>query len=408
MATVSLQHDTCLTPLSKDNTAKTQNKSVTDFFSLLLQSNSAAVTDVHALEEKLLPIDVDALAAEIKEMLPEDVSLWQSGMLDDPSAEEIMDMLPPDVKEELEFFVQSLQTLELTEKALSDSAAPAAILMALLHHASKGSLMLSEGSSRQALIEFIKQQLKGNGTETGNKAQTYSLAFEADKVKGNSRLLRIEHNESSGFVFKKGITQEQAAVTSSTHALQAKAHLLSALTRQVQPASSSPSTEVHVFHQGTMTAAEQLAIQLPAGNKLSESRFLREFQSILQKGKLAALAGGSSSITLKLNPENLGSISIEIVQKNGELTAKITAASIAAKEAIDQHMGTLKNALTSQKIALEQIDVFVQEKMSLYKDQGGNREPRQEADQQQSFDDEKNDPDSRNFSDILQLLSERV
>lgn len=66
-----------------------------------------------------------------------------------------------------------------------------------------------------------------------------------------------------------------------------------------------------------------------------------------------------SSIDMQLNPENLGKLNIQLVSKNGEVTANIMAQSEAVKEVIESQVTMLKETLLEQGVKIEAVEVVV-------------------------------------------------
>jgi flagellar hook-length control protein FliK len=70
------------------------------------------------------------------------------------------------------------------------------------------------------------------------------------------------------------------------------------------------------------------------------------------------LNGDSSRITIRLHPEHLGNLQIEMKMENHRLKVEIIAENQNVKEALVQHMDTLKDTLSRQNIAMERFNVL--------------------------------------------------
>lgn len=66
-----------------------------------------------------------------------------------------------------------------------------------------------------------------------------------------------------------------------------------------------------------------------------------------------------TSMEMQLHPEHLGRISLQIVSRNGAITAQIMAQNEVAKEAIESQVAELKEHLNEQGIKVEAIEVAV-------------------------------------------------
>ncbi|MCA1062375.1 flagellar hook-length control protein FliK [Rossellomorea sp. AcN35-11] len=102
---------------------------------------------------------------------------------------------------------------------------------------------------------------------------------------------------------------------------------------------------------------ESVSMNLPMSNRsLHHEQFVKEFQNILSKSQLVSQPN-MSKLLIKLYPEQLGSLRIEILQQNGVMTAKILASTATAKEMLDSQIQGLKQAFTSQNLQVEKIEV---------------------------------------------------
>ncbi|MFC0188892.1 flagellar hook-length control protein FliK [Fictibacillus aquaticus] len=328
--------------------------------------------------------DAVQLSESFKGLLPEGEELWKESMLESENVQELLAMLPPSLREEIEIFFHSLQENQLSGSALSDEGITASLMLSLLHHQEKGNLPNESSKEQLNILQSIKK------LAAGDAADQKAILAAVDRFQKN--------------VLQANSANSRESVLPAKHNIQ-ELQLIKAFYRH--NTAQQPAAEAQIFQPGVMTSAEQLSLQLPSNSKAAETQFLREFQSILLKGKIAAGENGTSSLKLHLNPENLGSIKIEIIHKHGEMTARITASTEAAKEALESHLHSLKSALSSQKIELEKLDVFVQEKMH-YISKEQRESQHQEQQQRDESKKENSDKSSHAFSDILELLNERV
>ncbi|MDT0159386.1 flagellar hook-length control protein FliK [Bacillus sp. AG4(2022)] len=132
-----------------------------------------------------------------------------------------------------------------------------------------------------------------------------------------------------------------------------------------------------------MTKVEHLTLmQSNQGKMVSTEQLIEQFESILAKSQLTK-TGGVQRMFLRLNPENLGSLRIELIQKDSQLTARILTSTGAAKEMLDSQVNGLKQALHSQNIQVERIEISQQLSQQ-------ERMPQRDAQQQQQG---QNQPD---------------
>ena len=66
-----------------------------------------------------------------------------------------------------------------------------------------------------------------------------------------------------------------------------------------------------------------------------------------------------TSLQMQLYPEHLGKVSIQVVSKNGVLTAQIAAENEVAKAALESQLAILKESFDSQGIKVQSVEVMV-------------------------------------------------
>jgi flagellar hook-length control protein FliK len=89
---------------------------------------------------------------------------------------------------------------------------------------------------------------------------------------------------------------------------------------------------------------------------LQYEQFVKELQTILSRSNLQTLPN-MNKLLIKLYPEQLGSLRIELLQTNGIMTARILATTSAAKEMLDSQLQGLKHAFASQNLQVDKIEV---------------------------------------------------
>ncbi|CAN7429591.1 flagellar hook-length control protein FliK [Rossellomorea sp. LjRoot5] len=103
--------------------------------------------------------------------------------------------------------------------------------------------------------------------------------------------------------------------------------------------------------------AETFSMNLPQTSRsLQYEQFVKEFQNILGKSNMMSQPN-MSKLLIKLYPEQLGSLRIELLQQNGVMTAKILASTTSAKEMLDSQIHGLKHAFSAQNLNVEKIEI---------------------------------------------------
>ena len=102
--------------------------------------------------------------------------------------------------------------------------------------------------------------------------------------------------------------------------------------------------------------ATTVTLTLPIDRASQAEALVKEFQSMMNRSQFSNNAAGTK-LLIKLYPENLGSIRVEIVQKEGIMTARFLASTNIGKQMLESQLQQLKQGLVNQNIQLDRIDV---------------------------------------------------
>ncbi|HEY9578149.1 MAG TPA: flagellar hook-length control protein FliK [Pseudobacillus sp.] len=152
------------------------------------------------------------------------------------------------------------------------------------------------------------------------------------------------------------------------------------------------------FHPLGRTETFSMSVQTNP-RPMNMEQFIEKFSQILGNSNLVKMPNGTK-LLLRLYPEQLGSLRIELLQQNGVMTAKILSSTPAVKELFEQHVSSLKHAFSQQNVAVDKIELtFSQaepQKFDRHQQQQQSRQPQHEA-QSQETDDEP----TENFQELL-------
>ncbi|ESU33043.1 hypothetical protein G3A_08345 [Bacillus sp. 17376] len=110
-----------------------------------------------------------------------------------------------------------------------------------------------------------------------------------------------------------------------------------------------------------MTKAEQLMLTMNSPERpVSPEQLMKQFESILSKSHFMN-SGGTQKLFIKLFPEHLGSIRIELFQKDQTMIARIITTTGTAKETLESQINGLKQAFAAQNLSVERIEVTQQQ-----------------------------------------------
>lgn len=156
--------------------------------------------------------------------------------------------------------------------------------------------------------------------------------------------------------------------------------------------------------QTTNTNVKTFTITLPVEKNAQGEALVKEIQSLMNRSQLSNTQG-TMKLLLKLYPENLGSIRIEIMQQDGVLSARLLATTQAAKELLDGQLHQLKSAFAHANIQMDRIDIAqsLQETDRNFRDQSmfSNMFRQQQEQENENQDEHDEDEESLSFKDYL-------
>lgn len=151
---------------------------------------------------------------------------------------------------------------------------------------------------------------------------------------------------------------------------------------------------------------ETVTITLPVQKASQSESLIKEFQAVLNRSQFGQ-AGGMTKMLIKMYPENLGTIRVELIQKDGMMTARLLANTALGKEMLDSQLHQLKSAFANSNVQVERLEVTqaLQDPNKNDKQQQFNQAFKQ---QQQNNNNEPNEneetPEQASFRDFLMEL----
>ena len=197
-------------------------------------------------------------------------------------------------------------------------------------------------------VELLKVvQLIGNKSDLTFKQETtlFDLKQTLETLKENLTNLSLIQGRNSTPVTKAFIQQVvmHQSVTKGTN------------TEVVTE--SKETTSVNQGQATTVqTKVETVSMTLPTQKSAQSEEFLKELQKVMNRVQFGQ-AAGANRLVIKLYPEQLGTIRIELIQKDGILTAKMLASTALGKEMLDTHSGQLRQGLANQNIQIEKLEI---------------------------------------------------
>ena len=142
------------------------------------------------------------------------------------------------------------------------------------------------------------------------------------------------------------------------------------------------TVSVHKVHsqQSTMTVGTQTTASASNQVNISKEDVLAQIHSKLQMMN----SSSNAKLTMVLNPESLGKVSIQLINTKDGLTAELQVASQTVKDILDSNLSNLKDTLSAQGVQVNDMSVKVSQSENNadmdYTEQEGNGGNKQEQD----------------------------
>lgn len=154
-------------------------------------------------------------------------------------------------------------------------------------------------------------------------------------------------------------------------------------------------------------STKTVTIQLPTEKASQAEELANRIEKLINQSQISKNPG-IVRLQLKLYPEHLGSIRIELVHKDGVVSARLLATTAVGKELLDSQLHQLKNAFVQQNIQLDRIDVqqALQDKdlrdQNLFNNFFNQQNQNQEEETNDKHDDSDDNQDTPSFQELLQ------
>lgn len=164
---------------------------------------------------------------------------------------------------------------------------------------------------------------------------------------------------------------------------------------------SKESMQSTVVNSLVATRSESTLVELENKQNARNEALMREMQNIFKRSSFGQ-AGGTNRLLMKLYPEHLGQVRIELLQVNGVMTARILASTALGKEMLDSQLAQLRTAFAQQNLQVDRIDISqsLQDTPRQERDHAFNqhfRQPQEEFEEQE----EKSQEEEMTFEEYM-------
>lgn len=191
-----------------------------------------------------------------------------------------------------------------------------------------------------------------------------------------------------------------------THGKVTTSDLSKWLTQALERQSAKPQTsfgEAFSLSKGSQPL-EQLTVHLSQSAATDQQtlnqELLHQFEAVLGKMQIGKNPFNQQQLKLQLNPNNLGQITIEMTEIDGEMFVKIIATSEMAKEALESNMKELRHMFSPHQVIVEQEETTQVAGTSEWLDYEESDEKSHNHEEPSFYQEEDEDVDM-SFSDIL-------
>ena len=266
-----------------------------------------------------------------------------------------------------------------------------------------GSIQPSEKASRLFTIlqnwDIWKQKI---GESELSKIMTEELSDK--EVKIWHQLVTI--NESRAHFTNKQVYQAESSIS--------KADVLKWLQQAInlyQEPKESVKVGVSSSQAIPISEVEQYTVhvnQLQRIERVSDE-LIDKLQNIIKGSRFIQTPQMGNQLSIQLRPENLGNITVRLMQIDGELTVKIIVTSQATREILESNIHQLKHMFSPHQVLIER-DETISDEEYLYKEPDEKNQDDEET-SEQNYDSENNKDEKSSesdFNDWLERVSEGV
>lgn len=342
----------------------------------------SSITNLGNLEElaNLLDVDPKQLMDTILSLLEKE-GLGEEELLEVNYSNDLWVTLNAIDKVAPQFFKQLSEALagkaELTKQQAVDVLA---VLKTIELVAPKTDLLMKQEQQVFSLQSFLAVA-SGQFEDTLNTSQSSKLAMV--ELMEARQAVRFVMPTTTGQAMKDEGTKEEMSATT---------------------VNAKESTQVAVNSAAggfAVVKGELSATEAENRNNARNEALVREMQNVFKRANFGQ-TGGTNRLLIKLYPEHLGQVRIELLQVNGIMTARILASTALGKEMLDSQLNQLRHAFLQQNLQVERIDIAqtLQDTARNDREQAFNQQFKhdgQEADGQQ----EQNEEEQLTFEEYM-------
>ena len=259
-----------------------------------------------------------------------------------------------------------LQSLDMDVGDLSDRNNVAQLILSLNGTDDISSMLVDNGmlEAFNELNGFMEEMLEANGMDADAfKAFVQNFNLNVKNENADENVEEEITDEGAGEITDEAADENVPVMKESGPEITVTDNRESSESGMLSESEKSAEPVRNDFKEGQVaTAVENFIQHLEITEEVSETESATNFREIVfqvvEKIKVA-LNTDSTSLEMRLNPENLGRVSINITSKAGVMTAQINTENRQAKEAIESSLQILKENIEAKGIKVEAVEVRI-------------------------------------------------
>ncbi|MDQ0230531.1 flagellar hook-length control protein FliK [Metabacillus malikii] len=211
---------------------------------------------------------------------------------------------------------------------------------------------------------------------------------------GTSEEELVNSDSSQGLISKEAGQQGFTSISQSNQSIpltNASGEIISSNLKEQQF-----TIELSQFNQTDSSKTGEAKFEQP-----QRQEFSHQLVQAFRTSRFAQMPNGANRLVIRLNPDHLGSLTVKLVQRNGEMVAKIITSTNSAKELLDHSVHQLKQVLPNVQIEIERFEVPTQQQQNASKEQSEQKEQKQ-----QHLDKSQTDDDVEENTSFIDSLNE--
>lgn len=169
-----------------------------------------------------------------------------------------------------------------------------------------------------------------------------------------------------------------------------------------------------VVWQSEMPKVQQLTLRVDTnGNQVNTESFMKNFDKLLASSNFMK-NGMFNKLVIKLHPETLGTIRIELIQSQTSLVAKLHVQNEQVRSLIESHLSGLKNSFAAQNIQVDKFEISSNLDFEKFQKQAGrdflgnSDQSKKQNDQSQDMRESEDEVQVITFKDYMENIKEFV